>query len=138
MNGVFGGIWTRDHNLTKISTGIGLISRKKLNITNYIFLSVNALNFDNFKKTLELLKPDLKEKFKVKTIGFFGSYVRGEQKNTSDLDILVDFYETISLFRFIELEDFLSQQLGVKVDLVMRDALKPRIKDSILNEAIYV
>jgi predicted nucleotidyltransferase len=99
---------------------------------------VNTLNFDYFKKTLELVKSELKEKFKVKTIGFFGSYVRGEQKNTSDLDILVDFDEPISLFRFIELEDFLSQQLGVKVDLVMRDALKPRIKDSILNEAIYV
>jgi uncharacterized protein len=96
------------------------------------------LNFDYYKKKLELLKPELTEKFKVNTIGFFGSYVRGEQKNTSDLDILIDFYEPISLFRFIELEDFLSQQLGVKVDLVMRDALKPRIKDSILNEAIYV
>ena len=99
---------------------------------------MDTLNFDYFKKTIELLKPELKEKFKVKTIGFFGSYVRGEQKSTSDLDILVDFYEPISLFRFIELEDFLSQQLVVKVDLVMRDALKPRIKDSILNEAIYV
>ena len=99
---------------------------------------MNTLNFDYFKKTLELFKPELKEKFKVKTIGFFGSYVRGEQNNTCDLDILVDFYEPLSLFRFIELEDFLSQQLGVKVDLVMRDALKPRIKDSILNEAIYV
>lgn len=74
----------------------------------------------------------------MKTIGVFGSYVRGEQKSTSDLDVLVDFSETISLFRYIELEDFLSQQLGVKVDLVMRDALKPRIKDSILKEAIYV
>jgi hypothetical protein len=84
------------------------------------------------------LKPEVEEKFKVKRIGFFGSYVRGEQKDTSDLDILVDFYEPISLFRFVELEDFLSQQLGVKVDLVMRDALKPRIKDNILNEAIYV
>jgi len=116
----------------------GLIIRKKLNITNYIFLLVNTLSFHYFKEKLELLKPDLKERFKVKTIGLFGSYVRGEQTNTSDLDILVDFYETISLFRFIELEDFLSQQLGVKVDLVMRDALKLRIKDSILNEAIYV
>jgi hypothetical protein len=87
---------------------------------------------------LELLKPDLKERFKVKTIGLFGSYVKGEQKDTSDLDVLVDFYEPISLFRFIELEDFLTQQLGVKVDLVMRDALKPRIKDNILSEAIYV
>jgi len=85
-----------------------------------------------------LLKAELKENFKVKTIGLFGSYVRGEQKNNSDLDILVDFYEPISLFRFIELEDFLSQWLGVKVDLVMRDTLKPRIKDSILNEAVYV
>jgi predicted nucleotidyltransferase len=87
---------------------------------------------------LELLKPDLKERFKVKTIGLFGSYVKGEQKDTSDLDVLVDFYEPISLFRFIELEDFLTQQLGVKVDLVMRDALKPRIKNNILSEAIYV
>lgn len=85
-----------------------------------------------------MLKAELKENFKVKTIGLFGSYVRGEQKNNSDLDILVDFYEPISLFRFIELEDFLSQWLGVKVDLVMRDTLKPRIKDSILNEAVYV
>ena len=115
-----------------------MISRKKLNITNNIFLTVDTLSLHHFKEILELLKPDLKERFKVKTIGFFGSYVRGEQKNTSDLDILVDFYEPISLFKFIELEDFLSQQLGVKVDLVMRDALKPRIKDSILNEAIYV
>lgn len=96
------------------------------------------MNFQYFKNKLELLKPDLKERFKVKTIGLFGSYVKGEQKDTSDLDVLVDFYEPISLFRFIELEDFLTQQLGVKVDLVMRDALKPRIKDNILSEAIYV
>lgn len=99
---------------------------------------MTPLNFDSLKSKLELLKPEVGEKFKVKTMGLFGSYVRGEQKDTSDLDILVDFYEPISLFRFVELEDFLSQRLGVKVDLVMRDALKPRIKDSILNEAIYV
>jgi uncharacterized protein len=99
---------------------------------------VITLNLDYLKSRLESLKPEVNERFKVKTIGIFGSYVRGEQKEASDLDILVDFYEPISLFRFIELEDFLSQQLGVKVDLVMRDALKPRIKDSILNEAIYV
>jgi len=107
-------------------------------MTNCIFLLMTPLNFDSLKNRLELLKPEIEEKFKVKSIGLFGSYVRGEQKDTSDLDILVDFYEPISLFRFVGLEDFLSQQLGVKVDLVMRDALKPRIKDSILNEAIYV
>ena len=71
-------------------------------------------------------------------MGIFGSYVRGEQKKKSDLDVLVDFVEPISLFRFVELEDFLSQRLGVKVDLVMKDSLKARIKDSILDEAIYV
>lgn len=74
----------------------------------------------------------------MKTIGVFGSYVRGEQNKKSDLDILVDFSEPIGLFKFVELEDFLSQELVVKVDLVMRDALKPRIKDSILREAVYV
>ncbi len=97
-----------------------------------------TLELDCLKNKLEPLKPELKEKFKVKTIGFFGSYVRGEQKSSSDLDILIDFYEPISLFRYIELENFLSEMLGVKVDLVMRDVLKPRIKNSILNEAIYV
>lgn len=74
----------------------------------------------------------------MKTIELFGFYVRGEQKSSSDLDILVDFFEPISLFRFIELENFLSEKLSVKVDLAMQDALKPRIKDRILNEAIYV
>jgi hypothetical protein len=99
---------------------------------------VVALSLQSLKNKLELIKPQVEDRFKVKTIGLFGSYVRGEQKSTSDLDVLVDFTETISLFKFIELEYFLSDQLGVKVDLVMRDALKPRIKDSVLNEAIYV
>ncbi len=96
------------------------------------------MKLDEFKDKLEGLKPVLAEKFKVKTIGLFGSYVRGEQKKGSDLDVLVEFFEPISLFRFVELEDFLSQALGVKVDLVMKASLKPRIKESILNEAIYV
>jgi len=103
-----------------------------------MFCTLKYVSIPYFKNRLQLLKPDLKEKFKVKTIGLFGSYAKGEQKEKSDLDILVDFYESISLFRFIELEDFLSQQLGVKVDLVMKDALKSRIKDCILKEAIYV
>jgi predicted nucleotidyltransferase len=87
---------------------------------------------------IEQLKPLLADRFKVQTIGIFGSYVRGEQKKKSDLDILIEFSEPIGLFKFVELEDFLSQELNLKVDLVMKDALKPRIKDSILKEAIYV
>ena len=97
-----------------------------------------TLELDRLKGVLESLKPELKVRFKVKTIGLFGSYVRGEQKSSSDLDVLVDFYEPISLFRYVELENFLSDKLTVKVDLVMRDVLKPRIKNIILNEAVYV
>ena len=96
------------------------------------------MHIEELKSQIEALKPILRERFKVETIGIFGSYVRGEQKRKSDLDVLVEFSGPPSLFEFVELEDFLSQNLGVKVDLVMRDSLKPRIKDSILSEAVYV
>jgi uncharacterized protein len=96
------------------------------------------LNIEQLKPKLEALKPQLTEHYKVETIGFFGSYVRGEQKKASDLDLLVTFTEAPSLFKYIELEDFLTHQLGVKVDLVMKDSLKQRIKSAILQEAVYV
>lgn len=90
------------------------------------------------KKRLTELKPLLKEKFKVEIIGLFGSYVRGEEKGESDLDVLVEFSKPIGLFEFIELEEFLRAKLGVRVDLVMRKSLKNRIKERITKEAIYV
>ena len=96
------------------------------------------MKIENLKRQIEALKPVLRERFKVETIGIFGSYVRGEQKRKSDLDILIEFSDPPSLFEFVELEDFLSQKLRVKVDLIMKDALKSRIKDSILSEAVYV
>jgi predicted nucleotidyltransferase len=83
-------------------------------------------------------KPVLEEKYSVKNLEVFGSYVLGEEKKGSDLDVLVEFSKTIDLFKYIELEEFMSKKLGVKVDLVMKDTLKPRIKDRILNEAIPV
>jgi uncharacterized protein len=93
----------------------------------------------DIKSKLKCLKPMLKERFQVKTIGFFGSYARGEQNQESDIDVLVEFSEgsSIDLFDFIELEDFLTKQLGVKVDLATKKALKPIIKDQILKETIY-
>ena len=95
-------------------------------------------NIEQVKKKLENLKPILKDQFKVKNIGIFGSYLKGEQKKRSDLDILVEFSETIGLFKFIQLENFLSEKLGVKVDLVMKDGLKPLIKEQVLKEVIYL
>ncbi len=92
----------------------------------------------DIEDTLERHKPMLKEKYSVKEIGVFGSYVRGEEKEGSDVDILVDFHETISLFDFVALEEYLSDLLGVKVDLVMKSALKPRIGRNIKREVVYV
>jgi predicted nucleotidyltransferase len=92
------------------------------------------------KKQLETLKPVLKEKYQVETLGIFGSYSRGEQKRKSDLDIIVEFSEPndIDLFKFIELRLFLEDELNVKIDLVEKDTIKPRLKDQILQEIIPV
>jgi len=95
-------------------------------------------NVEEIKKTIEEHRSILEERFKVKSIALFGSYLRSEQNEESDIDILVDFYQIIDLFEFIELEDFLSEILGHKVDLVMKDTLKPRIKDRILMEAVVI
>ncbi len=94
----------------------------------------------SMNEILNVLKKDLaylNEKFKVKCIGIFGSYVRGEQTKTSDIDMLVEFDAPVGFFKFIELEDYLSEKLGVKVDLVTPDALKPLIKPHIMEEAVY-
>ena len=95
---------------------------------------------EEIKTKLEELKPILKERFQVETIGVFGSYSREEQKKKSDVDILVTFVEPndIDLLDFIEIKQFLSRKLNRKVDLVTKNALKPRIRDKILQETIYV
>jgi len=80
----------------------------------------------------------LVERYRVQSLGVFGSYVRHEQHPGSDLDVLVTFYEPPSLLKFIELENYLTDLLGVKVDLVMRDALKPAIGKRILKEVVPV
>jgi hypothetical protein len=82
--------------------------------------------------------PYFTEKYKVKTIGVFGSYVRGEQKKKSDVDVLVEFHEPISLLEFVALERELSERIGKKVDLVMKTVLKPRIGENILKEVVCI
>ncbi|MBC8277304.1 MAG: nucleotidyltransferase family protein [FCB group bacterium] len=93
---------------------------------------------EQIKITLNSSLPELRKKYPIKSIGLFGSYVRGEQKKRSDVDILVDFDETISLFKFVDLETELSDILGRKVDLVMKSALKPKIGERILEELAYI
>ena len=82
--------------------------------------------------------PELRDRYKVKSLGLFGSYVRGEQRRKSDLDILVEFHEPPGLLKFLELENRLSDLLGIKVDLVMKSALKPDIGRRILSEVMPI
>ncbi len=82
--------------------------------------------------------PELRARYRVKSVGVFGSYVRGDQEEASDLDVLIDFDEPPGLFEFVRLESYLSELLGVQVDLVMRSALKPRIGQHILEELVPV
>ena len=90
------------------------------------------------KKVLAARKGELAKKYGVKEIGVFGSYVRGEQGERSDVDILVEFREPIGLFKFMELEEYLGYILGRKVDLVTKEALKPYIGKRILEEVSYL
>ncbi len=82
--------------------------------------------------------PSLVTKYRVKSLGVFGSYVRSEQRPGSDLDLLVAFEEPPGLLKFIELENHLTDLLGIKVDLVMQDALKPEIGKRVLAEVVQV
>jgi predicted nucleotidyltransferase len=93
---------------------------------------------DRYLVTLRQLLPELAEKHHVRSLEVFGSYVRGEQNAESDLDVLVTFDKTPGLLQYVALENHLSDLLGVKVDLVMKSALKPRIGQNILREAVPV
>jgi len=94
--------------------------------------------FLEIKAILEKHKPEIQRKFKVKEIGIFGSYTRGKQKEKSDIDVLVEFSEPVGLFEFMDLEEYLQNLFGVKVDLVSRKALKPHIGERILREVIFI
>lgn len=95
-------------------------------------------DLEEIRRILRVHLPELCQRYGVKSLGLFGSYVRGEEGPRSDLDILVEFERAPTFFQFIELEDKLSQLLGIKVDLVMKSALKPRIGERILAEVIPV
>ncbi|KAA0257649.1 nucleotidyltransferase family protein [Deferribacter autotrophicus] len=89
-------------------------------------------------RKLKKIRKFLEKEYYVKDIALFGSYVRGEQDENSDLDILVDFYKTPTLLQFLRLKYFLSDYLSIKVDLVMKQSLKPVIGKRIIREAISI
>ena len=93
---------------------------------------------DELKKILQDNKAALKDDYGVTEIGLFGSYIKGNQKEASDVDILVEFEKAIDLFTFVHLKNHLSDLLGLDVDLVAKKALKPKIGERILSETVYI
>jgi len=86
---------------------------------------------------IQKLKNEIKTKYKVKSIGLFGSYVSNKQKDTSDIDFLVEFEDDADLFHYIGLSLFLEEYFKKKVDVISKPALKEELRESILQEVIY-
>lgn len=95
---------------------------------------------EEIQTTLYQHLPEVQQKYHVRRLGIFGSFVRGEQTENSDIDLLVEFDSNVrfGLLTFCQLENDLSELLKRKVDLVMKDGLKPRLGERILQEVIYL
>jgi predicted nucleotidyltransferase len=98
---------------------------------------VSMKTLEELKKIIAQNQTLLEQKYKVKTLAFFGSFVHGDQTEESDIDVLVEFSEPVGLL-FIHLGDFLEEILGIKVDLLTPDAIKPNRKKFIMDELVYV
>ncbi|MCB8922882.1 MAG: nucleotidyltransferase family protein [Ardenticatenaceae bacterium] len=97
------------------------------------------MTLEEMRTCLQQYLPDLRQRYGVRNLWLFGSYVRAEQTENSDLDVLVTFENPhLSLVQFIQLEQELCALLGIKVDLVEREALKPTIGQHILQEVVAI
>ena len=99
---------------------------------------VELRSLDDLIAELQAEKEKLGRQYGIQSLGIFGSFVRGEAQATSDLDILVDYWTPPTLFEFVRLQNELSDRLGLRVDLVMKSALKPNIGARVLKEVVLV
>lgn len=95
-------------------------------------------NLSKIIETLKNLEEQVRNEYKAEIVGLFGSYVRGEQKEKSDVDILVRFLEGATLLDLAGLGNFLEDKLNVKVDVVPVDTVREEIKEQVLKETVYV
>ena len=95
---------------------------------------------EEVKAILKAHKAEVVQKYRVREIGIFGSFVRGEQKKRSDVDILVEFKERDipGLLKLCEMERYLQRLLRKKVDVVIKSGIRPELKKGILKEVIYI
>ena len=98
----------------------------------------NMRTLQDIKQTLSPVFPRVKQKYKLKEMGIFGSYVKNVQTEQSDVDILVDFDVPPSLFEFVDLKNELTDVLNMNVDVVMKSALKPHIGKRIVQEVVLL
>ncbi|OGI03542.1 MAG: hypothetical protein A2104_04080 [Candidatus Melainabacteria bacterium GWF2_32_7] len=98
--------------------------------------SKKIYSIEDIKNIIHSHEAVLQDKYKTVKFYLFGSYARGEQTAKSDIDLLVELEESISMFKFLDLEEDLEKIFGKKIDLGTPDSLKPYIKDSILKESI--
>jgi len=78
------------------------------------------------------------KQYHIGRIGIFGSYARGNATENSDIDLIVDFTDTISLFQYVRLTDSIAAVLDQNVDLVTIDGLKPRIQNTIMKQVEWI
>jgi hypothetical protein len=95
-------------------------------------------SLENLREELQVLKPSLEKRFKVKTIDIFGSYARGEQTIKSDLDLLVTWSVPEDLFMIYDLRQYLRRKLHLKVDIIAKEFLNKHIKEQVIEEAVPV
>lgn len=97
-------------------------------------------DINEIKSKIKSVQQELNANFSVEEIGLFGSYVRGEETENSDLDVLISLApnHNVGLIKFNSLKEFLSDLLNIKVDLVIKDGIKPALKKNILSEVIYL
>ena len=100
--------------------------------------STLMLNTTQILSKLRVLKPEVLTRYRVNSLALFGSAARGTHTSTSDIDVLVDFDESATLFELVGLGQYLEEQLECKVDVVPRRALRPESRENVLREAVPV
>ena len=94
------------------------------------------MNREFVEEQIKSSKQFLEEQYGIERIGIFGSFARNEQQDTSDVDILIELGKPIG-FEFMKIKYYLEEKLGISVDLVTKNALKPQLREQILKEVIY-
>jgi len=99
---------------------------------------VKVTSLEEIREIIDQHRPELNRQFHVDKIGVFGSYARGTQKKRSDVDFLVTFDEAISLFDRVDLNIYLKELMGRKVDVIPHDNLRPELREYVLKDLIYL